>query len=65
MQATGRLDREHRIGSIQMLEDKPLQCLQAGTQHRQRQRFNGHPGRTGAQPDPVVDLARIDRDHQR
>jgi hypothetical protein len=30
MQAAGRLDREHRIGDIQMLEDEPLQSLQAG-----------------------------------
>jgi transposase len=48
-----------------VVDDQPLQLIQAHAQDRQRQRRHHRSGFAGAQPDPVAGLARVDRHHQR
>src|SRR3954454_21705676 len=65
MQATGGLDGKDGMGGPGLVSDEPVQLVQAGTQDRQRQWRHHRARLAGAQPDPVADLSRIDRDHQR
>jgi hypothetical protein len=45
--------------------DQPSQGVDALAQHRERHRLPDQPTLPAGQPDPVADLAGIDRDHQR
>jgi hypothetical protein len=65
MQPTAGLDGEHLTRGPDVIDDQPVQPFQPRPKHRQRQRRHHFAGLTGAQPDPVADLPRIDRHHQR
>jgi hypothetical protein len=65
MQPTGRLDGEDRSARPDVVGDQPLQSIQAGAENWQRHRWHHFAGLAGAHPDPIADLARVDRHHQR
>jgi hypothetical protein len=65
VQPAGGLDGEDRPGGPGVIDDQPVQLVQAGAEDRQRQGRHHRSHLAGAQPDPVADLPRVDRDHQR
>lgn len=60
-----RLNREHRRTAARMPAHQPVQLLQARTEHRQGQRVDDQPRLVRTNPHPVLNLARINRHHQR
>src|SRR5438445_1830077 len=65
MQRPRRLDRDQRLPRGTARSDQPDQLLDAATQRWQPDRLPDQAADTARQPNPVRDLAGIDRDHQR
>jgi hypothetical protein len=63
VQRAGCLDPDHRRAGAAGL-DEPLELVDALAQHRQRDRLADQAALAAGQPDPVADLARIDRNDQ-
>jgi hypothetical protein len=64
VQPARRLDRDDRNLLAGVTSHQPLELVDACPQDGQRQRLDQQTSRVGAQPDPVLHLARVDRDHE-